>query len=124
VPVAYVRPTIIGASWREPVPGWIDSVSAIAAVILYTGVGLVRFIQGDKHLICDIVPVDVVCNVILAAIPSAVPDKINIYHAGTSQVNPVRWLESARWVSAYWRQHNVKRRVVRNNLKFGDYIGI
>lgn len=48
IPVSYVRPTIIGASWREPFAGWIDSVSAIAAVILYTGVGVVRFIQGRK----------------------------------------------------------------------------
>ena len=41
-----MRPTIIGCSWKEPFPGWIDSVSAIAAVILYTGVGIVRFIKG------------------------------------------------------------------------------
>jgi len=121
IPVSYVRPTIVGASWREPVPGWIDSVSAIAAVILYTGVGLVRFIQGDKYLVCDIVPVDVLCNAILAAIPYITPEKINIYHVGTSKVNPVRWQESARWVSTYWRQHNVKRRVDKRPLKFRFY---
>jgi len=121
IPLSYVRPTIIGAAWKEPVAGWIDSVSAIAAVILYTGVGLVRFIQGDKNLITDIVPVDIVCNVILAAIPALTPEKINIYQVGTSQVNPVRWLESSRWVATYWRQHNVKRRVDKRPLKFRFY---
>ncbi len=31
-------------------PGWIDSVAAMAAVVLYAGVGLVRFIHGDHHV--------------------------------------------------------------------------
>jgi hypothetical protein len=36
--------------------GWIDSVSAVAAVVLYSGVGLVRFIEGDHQLKTDIIP--------------------------------------------------------------------
>eukprot|EP01114_Cavostelium_apophysatum_P016610 TRINITY_DN4768_c0_g1_i2.p1 TRINITY_DN4768_c0_g1~~TRINITY_DN4768_c0_g1_i2.p1 ORF type:complete len:1170 (+),score=311.65 TRINITY_DN4768_c0_g1_i2:168-3677(+) len=122
-PLAFVRPTIIGSSWREPFAGWIDSVSAIAAVILYTGVGLVRFVHGNHKLIADIVPVDIVANVVLAAIPATMedPGRLGIYHVGTSFVNPVRWFETSRWVSSYWRQHNLKDRVDQQPVRFRFY---
>jgi len=122
MPITFVRPTIIGCSLQEPVPGWIDSVSAIAAMVLFAGVGLVRFIQGDYQKITDVVPVDTVTNVILAAIPATIgQNKLQILHVGTSHVNPVRWYESARWCGVYWRQHNVKRRINPEPLYFRFY---
>jgi hypothetical protein len=46
IPITVVRPTIIGASYEEPYAGWIDSINAVAAVILYAGLGVVTSIQG------------------------------------------------------------------------------
>lgn len=65
---------------------------------------------------------DVVSNVILAAISVTLDSgRLNIYQIGTSKVNPVKWVEVSRWVSAYWRQHNVKRRVDSTPLRFRWY---
>jgi thioester reductase-like protein len=45
MPLYFVRPTIVGATLKEPFPGWVDSVAAVGAVILYVGVGVVHFIK-------------------------------------------------------------------------------
>eukprot|EP01133_Synstelium_polycarpum_P011532 gene11532-13458_t len=70
VPLCFVRPTIVGGSLVEPVPGWVDSVAAVGAVMLYCGVGLVQFMKGDGRMVADIVPVDYVANAMLAVVPS------------------------------------------------------
>ena len=36
-PITIVRPSIIGASWKEPFPGWVDTVSAAGALFLLGG---------------------------------------------------------------------------------------
>lgn len=45
MPLFFVRPTIVGATLKEPFPGWVDSVAAVGAVILYVGVGVVHYIK-------------------------------------------------------------------------------
>lgn len=42
LPLVIVRPTIIGASFRDPFPGWIDSLVASAAIFFFTGIGLIK----------------------------------------------------------------------------------
>jgi nucleoside-diphosphate-sugar epimerase len=46
-------------------------------------------ISGNEGLIGDMVPVDVVANAILVAIP-ALKNQLQIYHIGTSDENPIR----------------------------------
>lgn len=67
IPMCFLRPTIVGGSLKEPVPGWVDSVAAIGAVMLYCGVGLVQFMKGDGRMVADIVPVDHVANALIAS---------------------------------------------------------
>jgi nucleoside-diphosphate-sugar epimerase len=67
VPVCFVRPTMIGASWRDPFPGWSDSTAAQAAFFLGTGLGIVQMGIGDFHKIGDQIPVDFVANNIIVA---------------------------------------------------------
>ena len=65
LPLSLVRPTIIGASFRDPFPGWIDSLAASAAIFFFTGIGLITQLQGDEDLIGDQVPVDFVADYLL-----------------------------------------------------------
>lgn len=53
MPLTIVRPSIIGASFRDPFPGWIDSLVASAAIYFFTGIGLIRALYGDEDLIGD-----------------------------------------------------------------------
>jgi glycerone phosphate O-acyltransferase/fatty acyl-CoA reductase len=42
--VSIVRPSIIGAAFRDPCPGWIEGISGASAVFLLGGTGVIRFI--------------------------------------------------------------------------------
>jgi hypothetical protein len=48
-----MRPTIVGSSFRDPVPGWIDSMTGSAATYFFGGIGLVRVFSGNEALISD-----------------------------------------------------------------------
>jgi hypothetical protein len=104
MPVAIVRPSIIGSAWREPCPGWIDVVSAAAAVFLAVGLGVVTMLPGEPRAIADIIPVDVVVNHMLLAatevstrhISSAMQlpiprPPVHVSHSSSGTANPVRW---------------------------------
>jgi hypothetical protein len=51
--VTILRPSIIGASFRDPIPGWIDSIVASAAIYFFSGIGLIKALYGDEDLIGD-----------------------------------------------------------------------
>lgn len=67
VPMCIVRPTIVGAAWRDPFPGWIDSIAAAGAFFLAAGLGLLQLGIGNLNNVGDQVPVDITANVILVA---------------------------------------------------------
>ena len=46
LPCTIVRPSIVGASWREPFPGWIDNFNGPSALFPATGTGLLRTMLG------------------------------------------------------------------------------
>eukprot|EP01117_Protostelium_nocturnum_P019428 TRINITY_DN8428_c0_g1_i3.p1 TRINITY_DN8428_c0_g1~~TRINITY_DN8428_c0_g1_i3.p1 ORF type:complete len:1163 (-),score=522.34 TRINITY_DN8428_c0_g1_i3:54-3542(-) len=122
VPLVFLRPTIIASALVEPVPGWIDSIAAVAAAVLYGGLGLVTFLPGDKTVVADIVPVDSVINGILISIAKQSDiDGFSIFQVGTSKANPVQWLDLSTYVSMYWRQHNVEKRINHTPLRFRFY---
>lgn len=67
LPYIIVRPSIVGASWREPFAGWIDNFNGPSGLFIACGMGLLRSMIGKPDAIADIVPVDIVSNVIIAA---------------------------------------------------------
>lgn len=51
LPLAIVRPSIVGCGWVEPVPGWVDSAIGASGLILASGVGALRAMRGaDYHV--------------------------------------------------------------------------
>jgi hypothetical protein len=70
VPLVICRPSIIGSCWKEPVPGWVDVISAAGAVYMSVAFGVLKFLPGDVKSIADIVPADYVVNAMLASIPA------------------------------------------------------
>ncbi|KAJ8933768.1 hypothetical protein NQ314_013802 [Rhamnusium bicolor] len=67
LPVAVYRPSIVIATVREPVAGWIDNVYSATGVLLGVAVGLLRTLHGRKENHADMVPADYVVNSCLAA---------------------------------------------------------
>jgi thioester reductase-like protein/1-acyl-sn-glycerol-3-phosphate acyltransferase len=125
IPVAIVRPSIIGCAETEPVPGWIDAVSAAAALYLCAGTGLVSCIHGSVHVVGDQVPVDYVVDSLLIAAASAAADgpsrDAKVFMCGSSQFNPVTWGESALCVVDYFRHRPPPRQVRRPEFEMFKY---
>ncbi len=59
LPCAIVRPSIVGAAWREPLAGWIDNLNGVTGILVGTGKGVLRAIKCDPNYTLDLVPVDI-----------------------------------------------------------------
>lgn len=106
------RPTIVGASWREPVPGWVDNVSAAGAIFLAIGMGLLTILPGNPRSVADIIPVDMVAaSILLSAFDIAEKNDVRICHSGTSdpRENPMRWRIPSAVTADYWKKHPPRR---------------
>lgn len=81
-----MRPSIVTAALKEPVPGWVDNLNgptgitcssfayqaavnrriAISGSISAVGKGFLRVMKVDKDLVSDIIPVDYPINLMIA----------------------------------------------------------
>lgn len=67
MPVCIVRPSIMIATYREPVPGWINNFYGPTGVVMGAAIGLLRTLHCKSELIADIIPADYVINNIIVA---------------------------------------------------------
>lgn len=47
LPLTIVRPSIVGCSYSQPYPGWLDSVTAASAYYLIVGLGMLKHGIGN-----------------------------------------------------------------------------
>lgn len=116
LPLAIVRPGILGATHSEPFQGFVDSLSIVGTMLAYTGLGVVKFLPGDPNHVVDLVPVDKVASLVLtvAAVRALHPPPITrvpIYHATTGGVNPLKWGYATNTAVRYWQRHPPKKGV-------------
>jgi long-chain acyl-CoA synthetase len=89
-PTAVLRPSVIESSLSEPIPGWLDGLRMADPLIAAIGKGRLRALpmRPDVHL--DLVPVDMVVNALLAAIPRvATQGGLHCYQVATGSRNPI-----------------------------------
>uniref|UniRef100_A0A3P8YGL1 Fatty acyl-CoA reductase n=2 Tax=Esox lucius TaxID=8010 RepID=A0A3P8YGL1_ESOLU len=96
--VAIIRPSIVGASWKEPFPGWIDNFNGPSGIFIAAGKGILRTMRASNNAVADLVPVDVVINTTLAVIYFVLsclrrPKSILVYNCTTGGINPFHWGE-------------------------------
>lgn len=66
LPLVMVRPSIVGCSYEEPLPGFVDSLNGATGVTIEINRGTIgSFLCTDVYM--DIVPLDLSFNVILAS---------------------------------------------------------
>ncbi|XP_075227257.1 fatty acyl-CoA reductase wat-like [Lycorma delicatula] len=104
LPIVIIRPSIITASNKEPVPGWIDNVYGLTGVLVGNATGVLRAMECDPHAIADIIPVDMVANIVIASAWNLdcrrKKDSIEyplIYNIVSNTQNPITWFN----ISAY-----------------------
>ncbi|XP_045177320.1 fatty acyl-CoA reductase 1-like [Mercenaria mercenaria] len=107
MPLAIVRPSIVGAAWKEPMPGWIDNYNGPSGLCIAVGKGILRSMKCDFNGVADIIPVDIPVNMLVTvAWYTAVtkPDKVLIYHSTTGSVNPFTWGQMEDVVINFWKR--------------------
>ncbi|KPP60274.1 hypothetical protein Z043_121737, partial [Scleropages formosus] len=103
--VAIIRPSIVGASWKEPFPGWIDNFNGPSGIFIAAGKGILRTMRASNDAVADLVPVDVVINATLAAAwysgsqRYTRPKSLLVYNCTTGGINPFHWGEVGMNVS-------------------------
>lgn len=94
IPCAIVRPSIVCAAWREPIPGWIDNFNGPTALFPACGSGLLRTMIGHREAIADLIPVDIPVNLVIAAgwfVGSGRTKNILVYNCTSGQINKITW---------------------------------
>ncbi|XP_055899843.1 fatty acyl-CoA reductase 1-like [Biomphalaria glabrata] len=94
LPLAIIRPSIVGAAWKEPFPGWIDNYNGPSGIYIAAGRGILRSMKGESSAIADIVPVDIPVNIMITVAwytAVARPKTVLVYHATTGGSNPFTW---------------------------------
>jgi len=98
LPVAIVRPSIVLSSLREPVEGWVDNWNGPTGIIAAVGKGFFRSMLCHGAKVADLVPVDIVINLMIAAAwrTGTTPRSTNgiaVYNCATGMQNPITWKE-------------------------------
>lgn len=118
LPVIIMRPSVIGSSWAEPTPGWVDTLSTCGAMYLLSGLGLLKITQGKTSAIADIVPVDLVANAcIVAAAKYAKSQELPVVHVGSSVLNPTTWGMAKDAMVVYWRKNPPEKAISTASLR-------
>ncbi|XP_035829281.1 fatty acyl-CoA reductase 1, partial [Aplysia californica] len=94
MPVAIVRPSIVGASWEEPLPGWVDNLNGPTGLLAAIGKGLLFIMHGNVYCTADVIPVDIATNAMIAvAWYTAVekPSETLVYNCTSGQINRLTW---------------------------------
>lgn len=112
LPVAIFRPSVVTASFREPFPGWVDSLNGATGMISAMGSGFLKGVYGGRNILSDIVPVDLTANVLIAiawhtATHRAV-DEVPIYNFTSGKLNPFTWREITEHITSQFRKYPIK----------------
>ncbi|XP_069696765.1 putative fatty acyl-CoA reductase CG5065 [Periplaneta americana] len=67
LPAAIIRPSIVGSSHKYPTPGWVISSSGAPSMVLFSSLGALHVLNADNDTIVDVIPVDMVVNVMIVA---------------------------------------------------------
>nr|XP_012144947.1 PREDICTED: putative fatty acyl-CoA reductase CG5065 [Megachile rotundata] len=87
------RPSIVVASYEEPIQGWIGNNKGPALLHILIGMGLLHVLPINEDTVIDFVPVDVGVNALLASIWDLMshkkPTGTHVYNCGSSVWKPV-----------------------------------
>lgn len=104
-PLTIVRPSGVTAALRSPYPGWLEGLNIVGPFILLYGHGQLRYLPAEPTSICDLIPVDLVANVAIAAAahpPAESPRTINSV-SGTR--NPISQQETTEEIVSYFAEN-------------------
>ncbi|NKB66868.1 MAG: NAD-dependent epimerase/dehydratase family protein [Candidatus Latescibacteria bacterium] len=105
VPLVIVRPSVIESSLVDPEPGWISGFKVTDPLVVAFGRGLVPDFPGRADVPMDLVPVDIVINVVLGAATQATAAEVRVFQAATSGENPMLNATMFRYIKEHFLEH-------------------
>jgi alcohol-forming fatty acyl-CoA reductase len=108
-PLTIVRPSIIESALRHPYPGWIEGFRVAEPVILAFGRGALPEFPGIPEGVLDIIPVDMVTNIILA-VAAQPPQRRAVYHVSSGNRNPLTFRSLYELTREYFLEHPLPER--------------
>jgi len=101
LPLVIIRPSIVVAAWKEPVPGWVDNYNGPTGMIAWMASGTFRTMLVSREKVADLMPVDVAINLmIVAAWHKATQEQklaVPIYNVTSGFQNPLTWGNVEEW---------------------------
>ena len=93
---------------NEPLVGWVDNWNGPTGIVSAVGKGLFHTIMCKSDSIADLIPVDIVINLMVAAAwrtASTKPYGMTIYNCVTGQSKPVTWGNFVQMAIENMRKH-------------------
>ena len=126
-PCGIVRPSMITAAWKEPIPGWTISKNGPSGFFMGASKGVLRRLPLDPSIIMDYIPVDVVVNAIISTgyyvhalkLKNAdkKPDELQIFHLTSSTYKPFRFEFLINKINTFLHEYPLASAVWYPNLK-------
>ncbi|KAK3909444.1 Putative fatty acyl-CoA reductase [Frankliniella fusca] len=102
LPVAIVRPSIVTAAVREPLPGWVGNLNGPSGLLVGLGHGALRTINIRRDMVADLIPVDKCINLLITAAWQAAKagrkvngktseEQVAVYNCVSGVQNPLLW---------------------------------
>ncbi|TGZ57659.1 Fatty acyl-CoA reductase [Temnothorax longispinosus] len=94
LPVGVIRPSIVTASFKEPVPGWVDNMNGPTGLMIGAGKGVVRSMLCNADYVSDIIPCDMAVNATIALAWQVGMEKSTkplFLNATANHENPISW---------------------------------
>ncbi|KAK3415616.1 hypothetical protein EUGRSUZ_H01219 [Eucalyptus grandis] len=102
-----MRPTIVTSTYREPFAGWTEGFPprTMDSIAIHYGRGRLKYFLGDPNTILDMIPVDMVVNVMIVAtaVHANQPISNKIYHVGSSKKHPMAYSDLQDIIVSYFR---------------------
>ncbi|XP_031100999.1 fatty acyl-CoA reductase 3-like [Ipomoea triloba] len=108
LPLVIIRPTMVTGTYKEPFPGWVEGIRTIDSLGLGYGKGKLTCFLGDPKTITDVIPADMVVNVMIVAMVAHADERgggESIYHVGSSVSNPIEFSRIQDFGYRYFTQH-------------------
>ncbi|XP_060858059.1 putative fatty acyl-CoA reductase CG5065 [Metopolophium dirhodum] len=99
IPISVGRPSIVTPSFKEPVPGWVDSLNGPVGVIVAGGKGVIRSMLCSPDYEAEVVPVDIAINALIliawkrTTIDNTIDDMVPCYNISKGDIVRLTWGE-------------------------------
>ncbi|KAK9874340.1 hypothetical protein WA026_002690 [Henosepilachna vigintioctopunctata] len=94
LPIAIARPGSVTASYKEPIPGWVDNLNGPTGILVGAGKGVIRTMHCNAEFEANIIPVDSVINSLIIVgyhLGCQPRSDIEVFNITSDKDNQITW---------------------------------